>query len=46
VEARAWQLWGRQRANYTARYPELEVLRRLPAGTLVDGELVRPGWSL
>ena len=23
-----------------ARYPELDVLRRLPAGTLVDGELV------
>jgi ATP-dependent DNA ligase len=28
------------RADYTARYPELDVLRRLPAGTLVDGELV------
>jgi len=40
VEADAWRLWGRERANYTARYPELEVLRRLPAGTLVDGELV------
>ena len=33
-------LWGRGRAEYTARYPELDVLRRLPAGTLVDGELV------
>ena len=31
---------GRERADYTARYPELDVLRRLPAGTLVDGELV------
>jgi ATP-dependent DNA ligase len=40
VEATAWRLWGRQRADYTARYPELEVLRRWPAGTLVDGELV------
>ena len=28
------------RADYTARYPELDVLRCLPAGTLVDGELV------
>jgi bifunctional non-homologous end joining protein LigD len=40
VEATAWRLWGRQRADYTARYPELEVLRRLPSGTLLDGELV------
>jgi ATP-dependent DNA ligase len=27
VEATGWQLWGRERAGYTARYPELEVLR-------------------
>jgi ATP-dependent DNA ligase len=40
VATGAWQLWGRRGADYTARYPELEVLRRLPAGTLVDGELV------
>ena len=40
VEATGWRLWGRQQAEYTERYPELEVLRRLPAGTLVDGELV------
>ena len=40
VETPGWRLWGRERAEYTARYPELEVLRRLPAGTLVDGELV------
>jgi ATP-dependent DNA ligase len=40
VEAPGWRLWGRQRADYTARYPELDGLRRLPAGTLVDGELV------
>jgi ATP-dependent DNA ligase len=26
--------------DYTARYPELAVLRRLPSGTVVDGELV------
>jgi bifunctional non-homologous end joining protein LigD len=40
VETSGWRLWGRERADYTARYPELDVLRRLPAGTLVDGELV------
>ena len=40
VETMGWRLWGRGRADYTARYPELDVLRRLPAGTLVDGELV------
>ena len=27
-------------ADYTARYPELDVLRRLPAEMLIDGELV------
>jgi bifunctional non-homologous end joining protein LigD len=35
-----WCLWGRHGADYTARYPELAVLARLPAGTVVDGELV------
>jgi ATP-dependent DNA ligase len=40
VEEGGWQLWGRELADYTARYPDLDVLRRLPAGTLVDGELV------
>jgi DNA ligase D-like protein (predicted ligase) len=35
-----WRLWGRHRTDYTDRYPELAVLRRLPAGTVVDGELV------
>ena len=40
VEEAGWRLWGRERADYTDRYPELDVLRRLPAGTLVDGELV------
>jgi ATP-dependent DNA ligase len=37
---RRWQLWGRERAEYMTRYPELDALRRLSAGTLVDGELV------
>src|SRR5258708_7958376 len=40
VDATGWQMWGRERADYTARYPEMDVLRRLPAGTLLDGELV------
>ena len=40
VTADHWQLWGRGCADYTSRYPDLEVLRRLPAGTVVDGELV------
>jgi ATP-dependent DNA ligase len=40
VEAMGWRLWGRERADYTARYPELDGLRQLPSGTLVDGELV------
>jgi ATP-dependent DNA ligase len=37
---RGWRLWGRHGVDYQARYPELAVLRRLPAGTVVDGELV------
>jgi bifunctional non-homologous end joining protein LigD len=40
IEAAGWQLRGREWADYTERYPELDVLRRMPAGTLVDGELV------
>jgi ATP-dependent DNA ligase len=39
VDKGSWRLWGRERAEYTAHYPELAVLRRLPAGTLVDGEV-------
>ena len=40
VEGSGCRLRGRECAVYTTRYPELDVLRRLPAGTLVDGELV------
>lgn len=40
VERDQWHLWGRDGVDYTARYPELAVLRRLPSGTVVDGELV------
>jgi bifunctional non-homologous end joining protein LigD len=37
VEASGWRLWGRAAADYTARYPELAVLRRLPPGPRGDG---------
>ena len=40
VDESGWRLWGRDGADYTRRYPELEVVRRWPQGTLVDGELV------
>jgi bifunctional non-homologous end joining protein LigD len=36
----AWRLWGRELVDYTDRYPELAVLRKLPVGTVLDGELV------
>jgi DNA ligase D-like protein (predicted ligase) len=35
-----WQLWGRDLADYTYRYPELDMLTGLPSGTVLDGELV------
>ena len=40
VEKSRWRVWGRDAIDYTDRYPELEILRRLPAGTMLDGELV------
>ena len=40
AEHGAVRLWGRELADYTERYPELDALRKLPSGTLVDGELV------
>jgi len=41
VENGQWQLWGRDRADYRGRYPELAAaLLRCPSGTVVDGELV------
>lgn len=39
VEDGQWKLWGRDGADYADRYPELSVLRRLPSGTILDGEL-------
>ncbi|MBX3461785.1 MAG: DNA ligase [Planctomycetes bacterium] len=40
VEAGALRLHGRRRRDLAGRYPELDALRALPAGTIVDGELV------
>jgi ATP-dependent DNA ligase len=40
VEPGRVRLWGRRLADYTGRYPELDVLQVLPCDTLVDGELV------
>lgn len=40
VDSGGWRLWGRGLADYSHRYPELDVLRRLPQDTVVDGELV------
>jgi bifunctional non-homologous end joining protein LigD len=40
VDSKGLRLWGREGTDYTIRYPELEILRRLPAGTMLDGELV------
>ena len=36
----AWDLWGRDVADYRSRYPEMQVLAALPPGTILDGELV------
>jgi DNA ligase-1 len=41
VQRNDWCLWGRGEGPYTERYPELDLLRKLPAGTVLDGELVR-----
>jgi len=40
VENGRWQLSGRAGSDYTHRYPELAMLRHLPSGTVIDGELV------
>jgi DNA ligase D-like protein (predicted ligase) len=40
VQGNRWRVWGRKLADYTDRYPELDALRGLPSGTVLDGELV------
>ena len=39
-DRQGWRLWGRDLAAYQERYPELEVLSRLPGDTVLDGEVV------
>jgi bifunctional non-homologous end joining protein LigD len=40
VESKKLRIWGGEGVDYTERYPELAVLRQLPSGTMLDGELV------
>jgi bifunctional non-homologous end joining protein LigD len=40
VERRGYRLINRHRADVTDRYPELAFLHDLPAGTVLDGEVV------
>jgi ATP-dependent DNA ligase len=40
IEKDGIRLWGRKCADYTERYPELDVLGKLPPETVIDGELV------
>lgn len=40
VEASGLRVLSRRQNEFTPRYPETQVLRALPAGTLLDGELV------
>src|SRR6267142_7280833 len=40
VESHGYRLVNRHRADVTDRYPELEFLNDLPAGTVLDGEIV------
>ena len=40
IENGRWRLWGRNGSDYTERYAELALLRRLSTGTVIDGELI------
>ncbi len=40
VESDGLRVHGRKRRDLASRYPELDVLRRLAPGTVLDGELV------
>jgi DNA ligase D-like protein (predicted ligase) len=39
-EASGFRLVGRRKTDFTARFPELGVLAKLPRGTVLDGEIV------
>ena len=40
VDAEGFRVLNRRGVDVTARYPELSCLSELPAGTILDGELV------
>jgi bifunctional non-homologous end joining protein LigD len=40
MEAGKVRLVGRRGTDFTPRFPELDVLKKLPAGTVLDGEIV------
>jgi DNA ligase D-like protein (predicted ligase) len=40
VENGSYRLLGRRKTDFTQRFPELSPLKRLPAGSIVDGEIV------
>lgn len=40
IEDAGYRLVNRRRADLTPRYPEFDTLRELPAGTVLDGEVV------
>ncbi len=41
VQTQSVCMWGREQGEYASRYPELAELCSLPAGTILDGEVVR-----
>lgn len=40
VEGGKVRLMGRRKTDFTPRFPELDVLKKLPKGTVLDGEIV------
>ena len=40
IENGQYRLVGRRRSDYTAQFPELSPLAKLPEGTVLDGEIV------
>jgi DNA ligase D-like protein (predicted ligase) len=40
IDASGLRLVGRRETDFTARFPELEPLKKLPRGTILDGEIV------
>jgi DNA ligase D-like protein (predicted ligase) len=40
VDAAGLRLVGRRKTDFTTRFPELDPLKKLPRGTILDGEIV------